>query len=471
METVFQATVKSFLRIFATGPDRTLITDAGRIDEMYRRHRLRVMIAITLGYGLVYTCRLALSVVKKPLIDAGIFTPVELGLIGSALFYTYAVGKLVNGFLADHANIKVFFATGVIMSALINIGMGFSTLLWLSVALWALNGWFQGFGAPAGVVAMTNWFSNRERGRFYGIWSTAHSIGEGLTFVVVGGIVAIFGWRYGFWAPGVLCIFTGIAMYVMVQDRPRTLGLPAVNDWRNDHWQGGPAPQVAAAAPTADVGAFDPPKSVLSTQLSILRIRAIWVLALASASIYVSRYAINSWGVLYLQETHGFSLVEAGTFLMINTFAGIVGCLAYGFISDKWFAARRPPANLLFALCEIAGLLLLFYGPHTTTTLVLAFILYGVGLNGLVTALGGLFAVDIAPKRVAGAAMGLIGIFSYIGAAIQENVSGHLIEKGMTIAADGTRTYDFSSAETFWLGASIVSMLLAATLWRVKLRD
>ena len=45
--------------------------------------------------------------------------------------------------------------------------------------------------------------------------------------------------------------------------------------------------------------------------------------------------------------------------------------------------------------------------------LVLGLVLFGVGLTGLVTALGGLFAVDICPKRVAGAAMGLIGIFSY----------------------------------------------------------
>ncbi len=99
--------------------------------------------------------------VKKPLIDGGIFTPVELGMIGSALFYTYAFGKLTNGFLADHMNLKFFFAFGVLISALINIGMGFSTILWVSVLLWGLNGWFQGFGAPSGAVAMANWFSNK----------------------------------------------------------------------------------------------------------------------------------------------------------------------------------------------------------------------------------------------------------------------------------------------------------------------
>jgi OPA family sugar phosphate sensor protein UhpC-like MFS transporter len=67
--------------------------------------------------------------------------------------------------------------------------------------------------------------------------------------------------------------------------------------------------------------------------------------------------------------------------------------------------------------------------------------------------------------------MGVIGVFSYVGAALQENVSGHLIERGMTLAADGTRAYDVGPVIVFWLGSSLVSMLLAATLWRVRLRD
>src|SRR3546814_11421976 len=77
--------------------------------------------------------------------------------------------KLTNGFLADHANIKRFLAFAFLMTALCNLAMGFATTLWLAVLLWGLNGWFQSFGAPGGVVAMTGWFSNRERGRMYGI--------------------------------------------------------------------------------------------------------------------------------------------------------------------------------------------------------------------------------------------------------------------------------------------------------------
>ena len=450
--------MNGLLRAFATGSDRPLIADRQRIDTLFRSYRIRVMLAITVGYAFAYTCRLALSVVKKPLIDEGIFSPTDLGLIGSALLYTYALGKLVNGFLADHANIRVFFAFGVLVSALINVAMGFSTLLWLSVLLWGLNGWFQGFGAPSGVVSLAQWFGNRERGRFYGIWSTAHSMGEGLTFVGIGGLVTWFGWRAGFWGPGLLCIVVAIGIYLLLGDRPRTMGLPTVADWRDDHYAGS---KDAHAAPGG---------SVVRQQLAVLSIPAIWVLAVSSALMYVTRYAINSWGVLYLQEARGYSLVEAGGFLMASTLAGVVGCVGFGFVSDKAFAARRPPANLLFALIEIAGLALIFFGPRNHGWLTLAFVVYGVGLNGLVTSLGGLFAVDIAPKRVAGAVMGVVGIMSYLGAALQENLSGYLIERGMTVV-DGVRSYDFGPAIALWIGTSVASMLLVVSLWRVRLRD
>ena len=447
--------MNAILRAFAAGPEAPRIADSEVVDRLYRSNRVRVMLAITVGYGLIYMCRLAIGIVKKPLIDAGIFTPAELGTIGSALFYTYAVGKLTNGFLADHANLRRFLALAFVLTALCNVAMGFATSLVVATVLWGLNGWFQSFGAPGGAVALTAWFSNRERGRAYGVWSTAHSLGEGLTFIVVGSLVAWLGWQWGFWGPGLIGILTAIGVYILLEDRPQTLGLPPVNEWKKDHYR---------------EGAKDSARTTLALQFSVLKIPAIWVLALASATTYVTRYAINSWGVLYLQEERGFSLPMAGTLLMISTIAGVLGALAFGFTSDKVFNARRPPANLLFAILELIGLVIIFFGPTNTPMLIVGMLFFGMGLTGLVTSLGGLFAIDIAPKRAAGAAMGVIGVFSYIGAAIQEQVSGLIIDSNMVVTG-ADRVYDFGPVIWFWIGSSVVSMLLAASLWRTSLRD
>ena len=123
-----------------------------------------------------------------------------------------------------------------------------------------------------------------------------------------------------------------------------------------------------------------------------------------------------------------------------------------------------------FAVAEIAALLVIFFGPANDVVLFFAFAVYGAALSGLIASIGGLFGVDIAPRGATGAAMGFVGVFSYLGAATQENVSATLISQGMTMV-DGVRSYDFDLAIQFWIGTSMVSMLLAATLWNTKVRD
>ncbi len=441
-------------RFFATGKDMPEIQDKKTIDKLYKKYRLHVMLAITVGYGLAYPLRLALNVVKKPLIDSGIFSAMDLGNIGSALLYAYALGKLTNGFLADHANVKRFFAFGVLISALLNIAMGWSAVLVVWIIIWGLNGWFQGFGAPTGAVVISNWFSNKERGLIYGIWSTAHALGEGLTFLVSSTIVAYWGWQAGFFGPGLFGIIIAVGIYLVLKDRPQTLGLPSVANWKNDH------------------GAVDSKSlKTKNAQLQILKMPALWILGIASATMYMTRYAINSWGILYLQEAKGYSLIESGAILSLNTFAGIIGCVAFGYISDKFFSARRPPVTLIFGVIEILALFVIFYSPPGSVALLTgAFFVYGFTLSGLLAVLGGLFAIDITPKKAAGAAMGFIGIFSYIGAGLQDQISGFLIDTNSSMI-EGILIYNFNPVIIYWIGSSIVSMILAATLWRVKVKD
>ena len=62
-------------------------------EQKQRLKRLQwsTFLAATLGYSMYYVCRLSLNVVKKPIVDEGIFSETELGIIGSVLFFTYAI--------------------------------------------------------------------------------------------------------------------------------------------------------------------------------------------------------------------------------------------------------------------------------------------------------------------------------------------------------------------------------------------
>jgi OPA family sugar phosphate sensor protein UhpC-like MFS transporter len=433
-------------------PDAAFRLEGAARDALYRSTRRGMLAGLTLIYAF-YTTRSVLDVVKKPLMDAGVYDADQLGVLGTCLLGAYAVGKLVNGFVADRVRVSRFIALGLAASAVLNILMGLNTVFLFACALWVMNGYSQGVGAATSVRGLTQWFSGRERGRVYGVWSAAHSLGEGATLIVTASIVVHLGWRAGFLAPGLACLIVALAALFVLRDRPQAYGLPEVHDWKGElHTDTTPTTREA--------------------QLEVLRSPAIWICALASALMFVTRYGVKSWGVLYLQAERGYSLPSASAYLALNTLSGLFGCVAYGFVSDLVFRGRRPPATLLFGIVEIAALCVIFYGPRDPVVLTVALVVYGFTLSGILAVLGGLLAVDVSSKRAAGAAMGFIGFISYLGAAAQEKLSGMYLKAHTIVRPDGSRGIDdWSGPIALWIGGSVASALLAATLWRVRARE
>lgn len=442
---------------FKMSPPATPITDSDAIASRYRRLRWQVFLSATLGYGLFYVCRLSLNVIKKPIVDAGILSETELGVIGSGLFITYAVGKLTNGFLADNSNVRKFLSVGLLVSALINIILGFTVSAGVFIALWALNGWAQSMGAAPCVVAISRWYSNRDRGTFYGLWSSSHNIGEAITFIATAVIVSALGWQWGFRGAGLLGLLGFVIVAVFMRDTPQSCGLPA--------------PAVYSGEITKSAEEEADSKSVGDYQRQVLRNPAIWMLALGSAFMYISRYAVNSWGIFYLEANKGYTNLEASTIISVSSICGIIGTVASGWISDRWFNGRRNVPALIFGLMNVVGLSVFLLSPGNCYWAdVTGMVIFGLAIGALICYLGGLMAVDIASKKASGAALGVVGIASYVGAALQDFISGMAIQNGKT-ELDGVIQYDFSWVVWFWIGSALLSVLCVLTIWNVKYQE
>ncbi|MEP5339032.1 MAG: MFS transporter [Algibacter sp.] len=446
--------IKRIINFYAALASGISIENRNEVDKKYKRLRWSVFISATIGYSLFYVCRLSLSVVKKPIVDAGILTDSEIGMVGSALFFAYAIGKLTNGFLADRSNIRRFMATGLLLTALINLALGFTTSFTAFIILWGFSGWFQSMGAAPSVVSLSRWFSNKERGTYYGIWSASHGLGKAITFVGVAFVVSISGWQWGFWGAGLIGLVGAIIVALFLHDSPESKGLPSIADYKNDH-----------AAISVEG------KSVSALQKDVLKNIYIWILALASALMYVSRYGIESWGIYYLEAQKGYTTLEASSIVSVSAVSGIIGTIISGLISDKLFKGSRNIPVLIAGLLNVTAIaLFLFYPDGNVWVDTLSMIVFGFAIGILITFLGGLMAVDIASKKASGAALGLIGIASYIGAGIQDIVSGFLIGNNHTIL-NGVDSYDFSTIKLFWLGAAILSVICALFVWNAKMKD
>ena len=422
--------------------------------QRLKRFQWSTFLAATLGYGMYYVCRLSLNVVKKPIVDEGVFSETELGIIGAVLFFTYAVGKFMNGFLADRSNINRFMSTGLLVTALVNLCLGFVHSFILFAVLWGISGWFQSMGAASCVVGLSRWFTDKKRGSFYGFWSASHNIGEAMTFIIVASIVSALGWRYGFLGAGLVGVIGALVVWRFFHDTPQSKGLPAVN-----------APEKKKEMDALETEEFN------RAQKAVLRNPAIWILALSSAFMYISRYAVNSWGVFYLQAEKGYSTLDASFIISISSVFGIVGTMFSGVISDRFFGGRRNIPALIFGLMNVFALCLFLLVPGVHFWMdALAMILFGLGIGVLICFLGGLMAVDIAPRNASGAALGVVGIASYIGAGLQDVMSGVLIE-GNKRLVDGVEVYDFTYINWFWIGAALLSVLLALLVWNARSKE
>ena len=422
--------------------------------QRLKRFQWSTFLAATLGYGMYYVCRLSLNVVKKPIVDEGVFSETELGIIGAVLFFTYAVGKFMNGFLADRSNINRFMSTGLLVTALVNLCLGFVHSFILFAVLWGISGWFQSMGAASCVVGLSRWFTDKKRGSFYGFWSASHNIGEAMTFIIVASIVSALGWRYGFLGAGLVGLIGALVVWRFFHDTPQSKGLPAVN-----------APEKKKEMDALETEEFN------RAQKAVLRNPAIWILALSSAFMYISRYAVNSWGVFYLQAEKGYSTLDASFIISISSVFGIVGTMFSGVISDRFFGGRRNIPALIFGLMNVFALCLFLLVPGVHFWMdALAMMLFGLGIGVLICFLGGLMAVDIAPRNASGAALGVVGIASYLGAGLQDVMSGVLIE-GNKQLVDGVEVYDFTYINWFWIGAALLSVLLALLVWNARSKE
>lgn len=433
--------------------------EAEKVDQTYRSLRHRTFWGATVAYSLYYVCRMSLSVVKQPLIDEGVLTAGELGLIGSALLFVYAVGKFMNGFIADYCNVRRFMATGLLISTLVNLLMGVfgllkgpvglpSALIFVSfAALWGLNGWAQSMGSSPGVISLSRWFPQSKRGTYYSMFSSSPYIGEFLSFIITGFVVGALGWEYGFLVASIAGLAGSLIILLFVKDTPESHGLPSVQTLSGERVT------KLDRMPTKEL------------QKMIVRHPGIWIIALSSAFIYVTKYAIAGWGVLFLQKARGFSLEDATQIIAFSAVFGILGTVLAGWLSDNVFRSdRERPAILSGALSLLALVLFLFVGGGFILNIFYVS-LFSLSVGVLYCIVAGLMAVDIVPRKATGAALGVVGISSYVAAGLQDIISGYLIQGFMT-EVGGVDVYDFGPVSWFWIGAALISFVLPVMNWK-----
>ncbi len=445
----------SLLSYFRISPPAAEKLPSGEVDAAYKRYRTRTFWGVTAAYTLYYVCRMTLGVVKQPLIDGGILSAGQLGIIGSAFYFVYAVGKFTNGFIADYCNIRRFMAAGLAVSAVVNLLLGIlgllhgpmgiasmAMLLCFSI-LWGLNGWVQSMGSPPGTISLSRWFPLKTRGTMYSIFSSTPQLGKAVSMIVTGFIVASVGWQWGFLAAAGAGVVGTVIALVFISDTPESRGLPSV--------------QELSGEPVHELDK----KPVQDLQKWVFRHPGIWVIAISTAFLYITQHAVSDWGVLFLQKQKAFSLEGATQVIGIAEVFGVAGNLMAGWLSDRVFRGGRVRPVVISGILAVVSLGgFLFWGGGYWVNI--AFVaLFSMAFSVVFCIVAGLMALDFVPRKATGAALGIVGISSYAAAGAQSIVSGFLIEGN---ASGGL--YNFTPVSVFWTVACIIAFVLPVIGWK-----
>jgi MFS transporter, OPA family, glycerol-3-phosphate transporter len=445
--------IKSIRKFLAPAPHIDRLPD-DEVKRQYPVYRWRIMESTFLGYAGFYLVRNNLSVVSKEIEGALGYDHSTIGSILAVTAISYGVGKFIMGSISDRSDPRKFMALGLLLTAICNFAFGGVANIQLHMALWSLNGFFQGMGWPPCGRSMGHWYSVRERGVFFSIWNTSHNLGGGLAGLFAAYVAGLYGWQAAFYFPGAVAAVGSVYLFLRLRDTPQSVGLPPIEEYKNDYTE----QELKHGVNERELGT----KELLFTY--VLTNKYVWLLAFANFFAYIVRYSMLDWGPIYLREIKGATLAGGGLAILVIEFGGIPSTIFFGWVSDK-FGGRR---GMISVLCMVP-IALAFATIALTPPGYLWLDMFMLAVIGCfiypVINLITIAALDLTSKKAIGTAAGFIGMFGYIGRTVQAKGFGWMV----------SHFKEVYSLHTAWLivmytilACTLVTIVMLATMWRLK---
>lgn len=368
------------------------------------------------------------SITKYLSADLGIGKP-ELGLLGSAFFWSYALAQAPAGSLADMFGGRRIIPVGTGLMGAFLIGFALSTtftetLVWrVAMGIVASACW-----VPITAVIM-KWFSSKERGfAMEMITGVGGGVGEAISFMLVPFIAVLVtkisffdglpGWRSSTILMGIIVIIVAISSHFMIRSSPADMGLPELLD----------VSKKKKEKYSANV------KEILTDP-------SFWFLSFVWCGYIISSRLIVGWvsvyGAEYYMNAEGMkkemAMIAGGTIATTFTIGRAVCAPVVGKLSDYLRKHYGVPRSLVLLI----GLLLLILTFITFRTVVPTVMWLGVlaffgGAFINIYALVNVVAAELWSPSTAGFSTGLINTVAQFAGAASLSISGFMAVKFAT---------------------------------------
>ncbi|MGD0260696.1 MAG: MFS transporter [Verrucomicrobiota bacterium] len=397
-------------------------------------------------YAFLYMARYNLTVSKTAL--GSLMSNQDFGWIFGIGTAVYGVSFVINGPLVDKIGGKRGIIIAALGASLANIVLGVLTYLVVTNQLkvrlvvafsviYALNMYFQSYGAVSIIKVKAYWFHVRERGVFGAIFGTLISFGVYFAFDWGKAIVDMaapnpeghVGWLHAliqrlfvpiarpvnatwavFFIPAAILIVWALLDWWLIKDTPEDADFP--------HFD----PHDASSGQMhIELTTMDLLKKVFASPLMLM-------IAMIGLTSGVMRNGIMTWYFIFAKEVKQtgaeFFFDHWGLLLC---FFGIVGGFAGGLVSDKVFHSRRgPPTAILYGFMFLLTILMAVYLFSSPFIVGLAALLITTAVIGVHSLISGTAAADFGGRKATATCSGIVDGFVYLGTGVQSVSLGYL---------------------------------------------
>ena len=368
---------------------------------------------VTVVIALNYIDRSTLSVGNLLIRKEFGISATAIGALQSGWSLAYAFAQIPVGFMLDRLGPRYLVGGALILWSIAQgaggFAFGYTQLLWSRIAL----GVTESPAYPAGVRVTSDWFRVRDRGMPTGLYNAGGNIGPAIAPPLLTALMLAFGWRTMFVTMGVIGLLGAVVWFMLYRNPHSTVLESDDNAYL--------AENRAAITPVRG-----------EQWAKLFTFRTSWAMIVLAFCAGYSIWMYQTWIPAYLEMQQHVSIAKTGVLASIPLIAGIGGCLAGGWFTDKLV---RLGVNLMDSrkLPCVGGLLVcgLFTGLMTTASNATeAVILMSLAQFFLSAGIAGKWALTTAtaPQSYCTSIAGLMNFGGYLGGTVSPVVTGYVVD-------------------------------------------
>lgn len=369
----------------------------------------RIVVIGWITYAAYYLGRVNISIALPDLQNNLHFTKGQVGLITTGFFWAYAIGQIINGRLGDLMSPRRLVLIGMLSSAVLNLLFGSLSFLPALIIVWMFNGYFQAMGWGPILRTLANWLAPAQRTRVSSLFGSCFVVGNALTWLLTGRLVANFGWRAAFWVPASLMIVFAFGWYLFARDTPTDKS------------------QAPIKHNITSTTSFNWSSLIADLFVSL---RRFWALVMACIFFGFTFASLIVWLPTYYVEVQKLDIDSASVLSTLVPVAGIVGTLFIGgWIGRSWLG--RETVGLMIIMIALAASLTLYaFFPGGLIISTLFLVLIGALAYGSTSVLLTTIPLVVVGPTEASSTAGLLDLTFNIGAGLSGGIIGAILDTG-----------------------------------------